>query len=214
MAEDRSGEITVLLQKLEDSGDGAREELVSFVYSELRKIASGLVKGESPDHTLRATDVVHEAYFRLFNKEELAWENRRHFFASAAIAMRRVLIDHARRKKAGKRIPRDEQIPIELMMDDGSGGPEEQNNDGATAVDILALDQALNNLAKVGERQAKIVELRYFGGLTTEEIAELFEISTSVVHREWRFARLWLRREMRRQSPATPSTTAPSPKPN
>ncbi|MEM1207340.1 MAG: ECF-type sigma factor [Acidobacteriota bacterium] len=202
MAEGRSGEITQLLHKLEDQGEGALEELVSYVYSELRRIASGLVKGESPDHTLRATDVVHEAYFRLFDKEELAWENRRHFFASAAIAMRRVLIDHARRKKAGKRIPKDEQIPIELVDGTGLDG---QSAGGPTMVDVLALDQALDKLAKVGERQARIVELRYFGGLTTDEIAELFEIEATAVRREWRFARLWLRREMRRLSPPAAS---------
>ena len=198
MSEDRSGEVTLLLQKFNDHDDGALEELVSFVYAELRRIASGLIKGESPDHTLRATDVVHEAYFRLFNKDDLSWENRRHFFASAAIAMRRVLIDHARRKKAGKRIPKDEQVPIELIDDTSLDG---RDKSGPISVDVLALDQALNQLAKIEERPARIVELRYFGGLTSEEIAELFEISTSVVNREWRFARLWLRREMRRQTP-------------
>ncbi|MEM9555155.1 MAG: ECF-type sigma factor [Acidobacteriota bacterium] len=208
MDEDRSGEITLLLQKLEDHGEGALEELVSFVYSELRQIASGLIKGESPSHTLRATDIVHEAYLRLFNQEDLAWENRRHFFASAAIAMRRVLIDHARRKKAGKRIPKDKQIPFELVDDVGG---EEGSEGSPTAIDVLALDQALDKLAEVGERQARIVELRYFGGLTTEEIAELLEIKSAIVNREWRFARLWLRREMRRQSP--PTSPSPSPHP-
>ncbi|MEO1368544.1 MAG: ECF-type sigma factor, partial [Acidobacteriota bacterium] len=167
-------------------------------------------KGESSSHTLRATDVVHEAYFRLFKSEDLAWENRRHFFASAAIAMRRVLIDHARRKKAGKRIPKDEKVPIELVDEISDGGPD---GEAPGVIDVLALDQALDKLAKVGERQARIVELRYFGGLTTDEIAELFDIKTSVVHREWRFARLWLRREMRRQPPADsppPTYSAPN----
>ena len=202
MSEDRSGEVTLLLQKFNDHDDGALEELVSFVYAELRRIASGLIKGESPDHTLRATDVVHEAYFRLFNKDDLSWENRRHFFASAAIAMRRVLIDHARRKKAGKRIPKDEQVPIELIDDTSLDG---RDKSGPISVDVLALDQALNQLAKIEERPARIVELRYFGGLTSDEIAELLEISVSAVNREWRFARLWLRREMRRQGPQPPS---------
>ncbi len=196
MADNRGGEITLLLTRLEQQEDEALEALVSFVYAELRRIASGLVQSESSGHTLRATDVVHEAYLRLFNHESLAWDNRRHFFASAAIAMRRVLIDHARKKQAGKRIPKDEQIPIELI----GGDLEVQDSAQPTPIDILALDQALRHLAKVDERQARIVELRYFAGLTTEELAELFEIPSSTVNREWRIARLWLRREMRRQT--------------
>lgn len=198
MSDLRGGDITLLLNKLENQEDEALEALVAFVYAELRRIASGLVKGEAAGHTLRATDVVHEAYFRLFDSDSLAWDNRRHFFASAAIAMRRVLIDHARKKKAGKRIPKDEQIPIDLI----GGALELHDNVQPTSVDILALDQALQQLAKVDERQARIVELRYFAGLTTEELAELFELSAGSINREWRIARLWLRREMRRRTDA------------
>ena len=192
--QERSGEVTVLLEKLQDGGDSALEELVSFVYSELRRIASGLVQSEASGHTLKATDVVHEAYLRLFDAENLAWENRRHFFASAAIAMRRVLIDYARRRQAGKRIPKDEQVPIEVMEADIS----DQSSSRAMPIDVLALDQALVRLAQIDKRQAEIVELRYFAGLTIEEVAELYEVSRGTVTREWRIARLWLRREMRR----------------
>lgn len=193
-----SGEVTILLEKLKGGGDAALENLVAFVYTELRRIASGLVRGEQSGHTLRATDVVHEAYLRLFAGESLAWDNRRHFFGSAAIAMRRVLIDHARRVKAGKRIPKDEIFPIELA---------ERSPVDSLDVDILALDQALLRLAEVDARQAQIVELRYFAGLTATEIAELLEISRGTVNREWRVARLWLRREMRRGQAADDKET-------
>ena len=198
MAEKRSGDITLLLNRLENQEDDALEALISFVYAELRRIASGLVQSERSGHTLRATDVVHEAYLRLFDSESSVWENRRHFFASAAIAMRRVLIDHARKKKAGKRIPTEEQVPLELV----GAELDVRNSVQPEPVDVLALDQALRHLAMVDERQARIVELRYFAGLTIEELAELFELSRGSISREWRIARLWLRREMRRQEPA------------
>ena len=195
----QSGDVTQLLEKLRDGGDSALEELVSFVYAELRRVATGLVRSEASGHTLRATDVVHEAYLRLFDSDDVAWENRRHFFASAAIAMRRVLIDHARRRAAGKRIPKDKQIPMEALeadvVDRGRGQPK--------GIDLLALDQALKRLALVDERQAQVVELRYFAGLTLEEVAELLDLSRGTVATDWRVARLWLRREMRRQDSAS-----------
>ncbi|MEM8931345.1 MAG: sigma-70 family RNA polymerase sigma factor [Acidobacteriota bacterium] len=186
MSED-SGEVTRLLVRLRDGDDGALEHLVSFVYAEMRRVASGLIRRESSGHTLRATDVVHEAYLRLFDGDRLAWDDRRHFFGSAAIAMRRVLVDHARRANAGKRIPKDELVPIDVA--DGESG---QRLD----VDILALDQALARLTELAPRQAQIVELRYFAGLTESEVAELLDISRGTVTREWRIARLWLRREI------------------
>ncbi|MCH9649468.1 MAG: sigma-70 family RNA polymerase sigma factor [Deltaproteobacteria bacterium] len=182
------GEVTQLLGELRHGHDDALEHLISFVYTELRRVAAGLIRREKSGHTLRATEVVHEAYLRLFDRDTLVWDDRRHFFASAAIAMRRVLIDHARRVRAGKRIPKDEMIPIELAEADLA-----QSFD----IELLALDQALNRLATVDARQAQIVELRYFAGLTGEEVAELLEISRGTVTREWRVSRLWLRREMR-----------------
>ena len=184
-----SGEVTRLLQQLRGGGDEALEELVAFVYSELRRVATGLVRRESTGLTLRATDVVHEAYLRLFDHGDPAWDDRRHFFASAATAMRRVLIDHSRRGASGKRIPKGELMPIELGGDvEGESTPN---------LDVLALDQALRRLQEVDPRQAQIVELRYFAGLTAAEVAELLDISRGTVTREWRVAKLWLRREMR-----------------
>ncbi|MEM1182285.1 MAG: ECF-type sigma factor [Acidobacteriota bacterium] len=182
------GHVTQLLGELKDGGDDALDRLVSVVYAELRRVASGLIRRESPGHTLRATEVVHEAYFRLFDRDTLVWDDRRHFFGSAAIAMRRVLIDHARRVRAGKRIPKDELIPIEFA-DEQLVKPFD--------VEILALDQALKRLAEIDARQAQIVELRYFAGLTSAEIAELLGVSRGTVTREWRVSRLWLHREMR-----------------
>lgn len=186
---ENNGEVTQLLERLRDGEDDALEHLVSFVYAELRRVASGLIRRESSGHTLRATDVVHEAYLRLFDSGNLAWDDRRHFFGSAAIAMRRVLVDHARRASAGKRIPKDEMVPIDVA--DGDSGQ-------LLDVDILALDQALTRLAELAPRQARIVDLRYFAGLTESEVAELLDISRGTVTREWRIARVWLRREIER----------------
>lgn len=180
--------MTQLLGELRRGRDDALERLIGFVYGELRRVAMGLIRRERSGHTLKATEVVHEAYLRLFDRDTLVWDDRRHFFGSAAIAMRRVLIDHARRVTAGKRIPKDELIPIELA-DDYLVNPFD--------IEILALDQALDRLAVIDPRQAQIIELRYFAGLTAAEVAELLEISRGTVTREWRVSRLWLRREMR-----------------
>ncbi len=189
---DPKGQVTQLLSELQGGGDDAMDRLVSFVYAELRRIASGLIRRERSGHTMRPTEVVHEAYMRLFDRDTLVWDDRRHFFGSAAIAMRRVLIDHARRGSAGKRIPKDEIIPIDLV---------EHGLVSSFDIELLALDQALDRLAKVDARQAQIVELRYFAGLTGAEVAELLEVSRGTVNREWRVARLWLRREMREIQP-------------
>ncbi|MDA8019129.1 MAG: ECF-type sigma factor [Thermoanaerobaculia bacterium] len=190
--------MTQLLGELRGGRDGAMERLVSFVYAEMRRIASGLLRRERSGHTLRATEVVHEAYLRLFDRNTLVWDDRRHFFGSAAIAMRRVLIDHARRMNAGKRIPKDEMIPIELA---------DHGLVSSFDVEILALDQALDKLAKIDARQAQIVELRHFAGLTGAEVAELLGISRGTVSREWRVSRLWLRREMRHLQDASDGTS-------
>ncbi|MEM7587225.1 MAG: ECF-type sigma factor [Acidobacteriota bacterium] len=186
--------MTQLLEELRGGGDDAMERLVAYVYAELRRVATGLLRNQRAGHTLGATEVVHEAYFRLFDRDTLAWEDRRHFFGSAAIAMRRVLIDHARRVKAGKRIPKEEILPIELAP---------EGLVSSFDIEILALDQALTKLATIDERQARIVELRYFAGLTGSEVAEVLGISRGTVVREWRVSRLWLRREMRRSGEAS-----------
>ncbi|MEM9293473.1 MAG: ECF-type sigma factor [Acidobacteriota bacterium] len=193
------GQVTQLLGELRGGDELALERLVSFVYAELRQIATGLIRRERSGHTLRATEVVHEAYLRLFDRNTLVWDDRRHFFGSAAIAMRRVLIDHARRSSAGKRIPKDEIVPIEIADHDPANPFD---------IEILALDQALDRLAKLDARQAQIVELRYFAGLTGSEVAELLGISRGTVTREWRVSRLWLRREMQQLQDPAPDASA------
>lgn len=179
------GELTLLLERARGD-DRAVEELVTAVYRELRRTARRLISREASGHTLVATDLVHEAYLRLFDRPP-SWEDRRHFFGSAAIAMRRVLVDHARRKKAGRRIPRGEMVPVELAEESGV----------LPDLDLLALDRALDRLAQDHPRQAKIVELRFFAGLGEAEIAELLGLSRVTVSRDWKVARLRLRREMR-----------------
>lgn len=181
-----SGDLTILLDRAQAGGDRAFEELVGAVYQELRRTAKGLVRREASGFTLMATDLVHEAYFRLFGGGA-TFEDRRHFFGSAATAMRRVLIDHARRKQAGKRIPRDELSSIETSSEPFA----------LPDLDLLALDRALDRLAEIHPRQAKIVELRFFAGLSEAEVAELLQVSRMTVTRDWRVARLRLRREMR-----------------
>lgn len=180
-------ELTQLLVQARGESDGeAVEALIAAVYRELRKSAQVMIGKEHAGHTMAATDLVHEAYFRLF-QQELDWDDRRHFFASAAVAMRRVLIDHARRKKAGKRIPRDEMVPIDLSNEPFA----------LPDLDLLALDRALDELAQRHPRQARIVELRFFAGLSETEIAELLGVSRMTVSRDWKVARLQLRRAMR-----------------
>lgn len=179
------GELTLLLERARDD-ERALEELVAAVYQELRRTARRLIRGEASGFTLVATDLVHEAYLRLFD-QPASWEDRRHFFGSAAIAMRRVLVDHARRKQAGKRIPRDELMPLELSSEPFK----------APDLDLVALDQALDRLAREHPRQARIVELRFFAGLSETEVAELLGVSRMTVTRDWKVARLRLRREMR-----------------
>lgn len=180
------GELTVLLERARGD-EGAIEELVAAVYQELRRTAQRLIRGEASGFTLVATDLVHEAYLRLFDQPP-SWDDRRHFFGSAAIAMRRVLVEHARRKKAGKRIPREEMVPIELSSEPFAALPD---------LDLVALDQALDRLAEGHPRQAQIVELRFFAGLSESEIASLLGVSRVTVSRDWKVARLRLRREMR-----------------
>ena len=181
------GDVTILLAHARDGSAEALEALIERVYKELRRTAAGLVRREAPGFTLVATDLVHEAFFRLFDQQAVDWQDRRHFFGSAARAMRRVLIDHARRKKAGKRIPKEDLIPLDTARD-ATDLPD---------LDLLALDLALDELARENPRQARIVEMRFFAGLTEIEVAELLEVSRMTVSRDWKVARLRLKRAMR-----------------
>ena len=183
---DARSTITNILRRSDRSSDvGA--VLLPVIYDELRRTALGLLRRERAGHTLNPTDLVHEAYMRLFDQEELEWEDRRHFFGSAAIAMRRILVEHARRRSAGKRIPADRLAPIE----DG-----EQVAAVPQDGKLLELDEALTRLAELDARQAQVVELRYFAGLTESQVAEVLDVSRKTVTRDWQVARSWLAREL------------------
>jgi RNA polymerase sigma factor (TIGR02999 family) len=161
------------------------DRYVDTVYTELRRLAGGLLGHERPDHTLQATALVHEAYLKLADQNRAAWADRAHFLAVAAQAMRRILVDHARARGRIKRGPSDKAS----LDDDLVVAPE-------PAMDLVALDDALNRLAAVNSDAARVVELRYFGGLTIEETATVLRVSDSTVEREWRYARAWLYRAL------------------
>ena len=163
----------------------ATEELVTLLYSQLRALAGSFLRAERQDHTLQPTALVHEAYLRLVDLREVAWRGRAHFFSVGAEVMRRVLVDHSRRHGAAKRGGGRGRVDLE-DADPGLG-------DG---VDLLVLDDALRRLGELNERQARIVELRYFGGLTIDETAEALEVSPATVKAEWAMARVWLREKL------------------
>jgi len=180
-------EVTILLNRI-STGDGkAPEELLPLVYGELRKLAHSYLQNERSDHTLQATALVHEAYIRLVDWEKVSWQNRAHFFAVAAQVMRKILVDHAREKSAKKR-----DMGHKLSLDEAISVPKQ----GQREVDLIALDDALEKLAKFDEVQSRIVELRFFGGLTIEETAHTLGISPATVKREWTIAKTWLFREL------------------
>ncbi len=183
----RQGEVTGLLLAWNGGDRGAVERLMPLVYSELREIAERQFRRERKGHTLQPTAVVHEAYFRLVDQTRVTWKNRSHFLAIASQAMRRILIDHARGRDAEKRGGHAERVTLDLEVASPEPGPE---------VDILALDQALERLKELDGAQAQIVELRFFGGLTIEETAEVMEVSPSSIKRDFRSARAWLYREL------------------
>ncbi len=177
-------DVTVLLREVSAGGPDAPERLLELVYEDLRRLASAYMKNERDDHTLQATALVHEAYMRLVDWENVTWQNRAHFFAVAAQVMRKVLIDHARRKGAGKRGGQ------KIALDDAVSFPDKKE------FDVLPLEDALQTLEKLDKRQAKIVELRFFGGLTIEETAHVLGVSEGTVRREWTFAKAWFQREL------------------
>jgi RNA polymerase sigma-70 factor (ECF subfamily) len=180
-------DITGLLLASGSSRPEAQDELLSAVYAELRKIAHARLRGEAPGaRTLETTALVNEAYLRLVDGARVPWQNRTHFFAVCARLMRRILVDHARARLSSKR--GGNARPITLV--DRHGAIE------ATAVDLLALDEALYRLAKADQRMAEVVQLRYFGGLTVEETAHVLGTSRDSVIRDWKTARSWLGREL------------------
>jgi RNA polymerase sigma factor (TIGR02999 family) len=178
--------VTQLLHRWAAGDHAALDELLPVVYQELQRIAARQLRRESPGHTLQTTGLVHEAYLRLVDQRDARWQNRAQFFGVAAQAMRRVLIDYARGKKAAKR----GGDAVRVTLEDASA-PAEQPD-----VDLLGLDEALTRLAALDPQQAKVVELRYFTGLGIEETAQVLGISPATVKREWAMARAWLRREL------------------
>jgi RNA polymerase sigma-70 factor, ECF subfamily len=182
------GDVTQLLADVQNGRPDAAPQLMPLVYDELRRLARGQMRRERPDHTLQATALVHEAYFRLVNQPERTWQNRTHFIRIAAQVMRRMLIDYARARRTAKREGGLQRVPLEepLLV------AEEQSDE------LLALDEALERLAQFDARQSRVVELRFFGGLTVEETAEALGMSAKTVKRDWSVARAWLHREMKK----------------
>jgi RNA polymerase sigma-70 factor, ECF subfamily len=181
-------DVTQLLKRWRKGSRDAESELMERVQGELRRLAASYLRHERNGRTLQPTAVVNEAYIRLLPQRGVSWENRAHFFGIAAKMMRRVLVDHARRKRAIKR----DAGPADPVSISGVPSPARE----ADPVDVLALHTALSDLATLDPRQAEIVEMRFFAGLTVEEIAEVLEISPATVKREWATAKLWLRRQM------------------
>ena len=171
------------------AGDNAAlDKLTPLVYGELRRLAKHYMRGERMEHTLQATALVNEAYLRLIDYNEIQWQSKAHFFAVAATLMRRILVDHARGRNYAKRGGVQQKISLS-KADRFADKPD---------VDLVALDDALKTLAEMNEQQSRIVELRFFGGLTIEETAEVLGVSHAKVERDWAVARAWLRRELQR----------------
>ena len=179
-------DVTLLLSRVSEGDNSAPGKLLELVYDDLRHLAGAYMKDERGDHTLQATAVVHEAYLRLVDWENVTWENRAQFFAVAAQVMRRVLVDHARVKNAAKR----EGSQQKIALDDAVSFARE------TEFDVLALEESLLNLEKLDPRQAKIVELRFFSGMSIDEAAHVLKISSATVRREWTIAKAWFQREL------------------
>ncbi len=179
-----SNEITQLLNNMSSGDESSPERLLELVYDDLRRLAGAYMQNERADHTLQATALVHEAYIRLVDWKNISWQSRAQFFAVAAGVMRNVLIDHARKRQTGKRAVH------KLIIDDAVSLPDNRQ------IDLLALDEVMQSLEKVDPRQAKIVELRFFGGLSIEETAYVLSVSETTVRREWTFAKAWFQREL------------------
>jgi len=179
-------DVTAILHAWNAGNPNALDDLMPVVYAELHRLARARLRGEREGHTLQTTALVHEAYVRLVGQTRIHWLNRAHFFGTAAELMRRILVDYARERRSAKRGGRATRVEL----DDALGAAE------ARDVDVLALDIALERLERLDARQGRLVVLRFFGGLTIEEVAEVLEISPATAKREWVTARMWLRREL------------------
>lgn len=176
-------QVTQLLLEWSEGNQSAFDDLMPLVYAELRRIAARYMAAQRPTHTLQATALIHEAYLRMANKSGGKWTNRAHFFGVAAKAMRSILVDHARAENA---VRRGGHQKLAVSIEEADLASDEQ------CADVLALDDALKDLVTLCPRQSQVVELRYFGGLSNEEIAELLCVSAETVMRDWRAARAWL----------------------
>ena len=184
MTEDRKQEVTQLLNQFKDGDSQSNTELMALIYRELRSFAGNILKQENQTITFQATELVNEAYLRLFDSKSADWNDRKHFLSTAIVVMRRLLVDHARKKHAQRRIPKKQQTPLELEA--VSAITESLD------IDVVALNDALDDLEKLDSRGARIVELRFFGGLSEDEIAQFMDLSRSTVNREWQACKLWL----------------------
>ncbi len=180
------GEITELLQQLRSGDQDAESKLLPLLYPELRRMAARIMSRERPEHTLQATALVHEAYIRLSGGKDQDWRNRAHFFALASHVMRQVLVDHARRTRSAKRGGAQHRIQLSEAILVGS-----QDADR-----VLTISEAMDRLAKWDPRQCRVIEMRFFGGLTEQEIAEVLGVDTRTVKRDWKMAKAWLKGEL------------------
>jgi len=188
MGEGLSGtsDITRLLRAWSEGNKEALDRLTPLVHGELRRMARRLMAAQRLNHTLQATALINEVYLRLVDVQQVSWQDRAHFFALCALAMRQILVDYARRRGSEKR--GGDQVSIELE--------ESLASDSTNQIDLLELDEALNRLAKLDPRKSQVIELRFFGGLSVRETAEALKISPETVHRDWKFARAWLYGEL------------------
>jgi RNA polymerase sigma-70 factor (ECF subfamily) len=185
-----------LLKRWSDGDREALEELTPMVYAELHRMAQRHMRKQPSSHTLQATALIHEAYLRLLGHSEKRWENRLHFFGVAAQTMRHILVDYARARKTGKRGGEARVVSLE----------EAAIVSRQRAAELIALDDALAELSRLSPRQGRIVELRYFGGLTVEETAEVLKVSVDTITRDWRQAKAWLHRELNKTAGSTISS--------
>jgi RNA polymerase sigma factor (TIGR02999 family) len=187
LTETKTESVTRLLIELSRGNSAAVDALLPLIYDELRSIAAKYLRRERPDHTLQPTALVHEAYLRLVDQRRVNWQSRAHFFGVTAQMMRRILVDHARAHKAGKRGHDFQKISVDENIDQAVERSRE----------LIALDEALRQLAEIDEQKSRIIELRYFGGLSIEETAEVLGVAPVTVKRHWRMAKAWLSRRMK-----------------
>jgi RNA polymerase sigma-70 factor (ECF subfamily) len=186
MSDATSNDVTQVLAEAAGGDQNAANRLLPLVYDELRGLAANALRRERGDHTLQPTALVHEAFLRLVDQTHAEYNSRTHFFAIGAQMIRRVLVDHARKHHAAKRGGHAERLTLTAIVEPGN----------ERHLDVLALDEALTRLAELDERQAKVVEMRFFGGLSVEQTADMLSVSPRTVEQDWRMARAWLKREL------------------